>query len=136
VECVQPAFVWGASSQKFVAKDTVAINPVSSVQDIVAIVGSSKLSSTGMALVGDSNLSGISGTKQTGFKAASNVTCEGAVVFDGPVALIDATITTEKGCRIYSTASIFVFGSTKVTTTSDAANLQLMSPLFVGFDIA
>jgi len=136
VKCVQPSFVWGPSSQKFIAKDTVAINPVSSAQDILAIIGSSKLSSTGIALVGDSKLSGISGTKQAGYKASANVTCEGAVVFDGPIALIDATITTEKGCRIYSTASIFVFGNTKVTTTSEAANLQLMSPLFIGFDIA
>ncbi len=136
VKCVQPVFAWGASSQKFVAKDTVTINPVSSSQDIIAIVGGSKLSSTGMALVGESKMSGISGSRQNGFTAAASVSCEGAVVIDGPVVLKDTTITTENGCRIYSTGSIFVFGNTKVTATSASANLQLMSPLFVGFDIS
>jgi hypothetical protein len=136
VKCVQPVFAWGAESQKFIAKDTVTINPVSSAQDIIGIVGSSKLSGSGMALVGESRLSGISGSRQTGFTAAASITCDGAAVFDGPLVLKDTTISTEKGCRIYSTASIFVFGSTMVTTTSDKANLQLMSPLFVGFDIS
>ena len=136
VKCVQPSFVWGSSSQKFITKDNVTINPVSSAQDIIGIVGASKLSGSGMALVGNSNLLGISGSKTSGFTAASSVTCEGAVVLDGPVVLKDTTINTERGCRIYSTASIFVFGNTRVTTTSDPANLQLMSPLFVGFDIS
>ncbi len=88
-----------------------------------------------MALVGDSKLTGITGSSQNGFSASNNVTCEGAVVFDGPVLLKDAQITTENGCRIYSTASIFVFGNTKVTETSANANLQLMSPLYIGIEI-
>jgi hypothetical protein len=134
-KCVQPKFKWGASSEKIVVKNKVSINPVSKVEDIKAIVGSSKLSSSGMALVGDSKLTGITGTSQSGFTAANNVSCEGAVVFDGPVLLKDALITTVNGCRIYSTASIFVFGNTKVEETSANANLQLMSPIFVGIEI-
>ena len=135
-KCVQNVFKWGATSQKFVGKESISINPVSSANDIKAIVGSAKLTNSGFALVGDSKLSGISGSPQTGFTAAAAVTCEGAVVFDGPIVLKDSTITTDKGCRIYSTASIFVFGNTKVTTASETAHLQLMSPLFVGFDIS
>lgn len=135
-KCAQNVFKWGATSQKFVGKESISINPVSSADDIRSIVGSAKLSKSGFALVGDSKLSGISGSSQTGFTAASAVTCEGAVVFDGPVVLKDSTVNTEKGCRIYSTASIFVFGNTRVSTNSDTANLQLMSPLFVGFDIS
>jgi len=135
-KCAQPKFKWGSSSQKIVVKNKVSINPVSKPEDIKAIVGSSKLSSSGMALVGDSKLTGITGSSQNGFTASNNVTCEGAVVFDGPVLLKDTLITTENGCRIYSTASIFVFGNTKVTDTSANANLQLMSPIFVGIDIS
>lgn len=134
-KCVQPKFKWGASSEKIVSKSKVSINPVSKPEDIKAIVGASKLSSSGMALVGDSKLTGITGSSQNGFSASNNVTCEGAVVFDGPVLLKDAQITTENGCRIYSTASIFVFGNTKVTETSANANLQLMSPLYIGIEI-
>jgi len=135
-KCVQPKFKWGASSGKMIAKNKVSINPVSKPEDIKAIVGSSKLSSSGMALVGDSKLTGITGSSQSGFTAANNVSCEGAVVFDGPVLLKDALITTENGCRIYSTASIFVFGNTKVSESSANANIQLMSPIFVGIDIS
>ena len=135
-KCVQPKFKWGASSGKIIAKNKVSINPVSKPEDIKAIVGSSKLSSSGMALVGDSKLTGITGSSQSGFTAANNVSCEGAVVFDGPVLLKDALITTENGCRIYSTASIFVFGNTKVSESSANANIQLMSPIFVGIDIS
>lgn len=135
-KCAQPKFKWGASSEKIVVKNKVSINPVSKPEDIKAIVGSSKLSSSGMALVGDSKLTGITGSSQNGFTASNNVTCEGAVVFDGPVLLKDALITTGNGCRIYSTASIFVFGNTKVSESSANANLQLMSPIFVGIDIS
>lgn len=136
VKCAQPVFNWGVSSKKFTTRDIVSINPVSSPQDIIAIVGASKLNATGMALVGDSQVSGISGSKQSGFTAASTVSCEGAIVLDGPVVFKDSTINTVKGCRVYSTGSIFVFGNTNVTTTSDSSNLQLMSPLFIGFDIS
>lgn len=135
-KCAQPKFKWGASSERIIVKNKVSINPVSKPEDIKAIVGSSKLSSSGMALVGDSKIAGITGTSQSGFAAASNITCEGAVVFDGPVILKDASITTENGCRIYSTASIFVFGNTKVSDSSANANLQLMSPIFIGIDIS
>jgi hypothetical protein len=137
IKCAQPKFKWGASSEKVVVKNKVSINPVSKPEDIKAIVGASKLSASGMALVDDSKLTGITGSSQSGFTANNNVTCEGAVVFDGPVLLKDALITTENGCRIYSTASIFVFGNTKVLEDSSAnANLQLMSPIFIGIDIS
>jgi len=135
-KCVAPAFKWGPGSEKFVTKDEVAINPVSSIGEIKSIVGGSKLTGSGMALVGDSKVTGITGSPQSGFSAASSISCEGAIVIDGPVVLKDVVINTEKGCRIYSTASIFVFGNTRVTTNSANANLQLMSPLFVGLDIA
>lgn len=134
-KCAQPKFKWGASSEKIVIKNKVSINPVSKPDDIKAIVGASKLSSAGMALVGDSKLTGITGSSQSGFTAGSNITCEGAVVFDGPVLLKNSLITTTNGCRIYSTASIFVFGNTKVAESSTNANLQLMSPIFVGIEI-
>lgn len=135
-KCVEPKFRWSAASEKFVGKDKVAITPISSPADIKALVTAGKLIATGMATIGDSKVNGIVGNPQSGFKASTSVTCEGAVVFDGPVVLKDSVILTEKGCRIYSTASIFILGSTKVSGPEASANLQLMSPLFVGFDIS
>jgi hypothetical protein len=137
-ECVESKIEWGAGSQKFVTRKTVEINPTSSADKIkeIAAKESDKLTSQGFAAVGTSTISGISGSKAAGFKSQAAVSCEGAIVFDGPVLIKDnTTITTQKGCRIYSTRSIFVVGALTVSGPADAANLQLLSPVFVGFDI-
>ena len=136
--CVEPFMTWGSATEKFVKKTTVAINPVSSPDEIKAIASAeaATLASAGFATVGTSTVEGITGSKLTGFKSSAAVKCEGAVVFDGPVLLKDTTISTQKGCRIYSTGSIFVFGQLNVKGPDDSAHIQLLSPLFIGFDIS
>ena len=136
--CVEPFMTWGSATEKFVKKTTVAINPVSSPDEIKAIASAeaATLASAGFATIGTSTVEGITGSKLTGFKSSAAVKCEGAVVFDGPVLLKDTTISTQKGCRIYSTGSIFVFGQLNVKGPDDSAHIQLMSPVFIGFDIS
>jgi hypothetical protein len=136
--CVEPFMTWGSATEKFVKKTTVAINPVSSPDEIKAIASAeaANLASAGFTAIGTSTVEGITGSKLTGFKSSAAVKCEGAVVFDGPVLLKDTTISTQKGCRIYSTGSIFVFGQLNVKGPDDSAHIQLMSPLFIGFDIS
>ena len=136
VVCAENKFKWGAGSEKFVGKSKVEINPVSSPDEIKSLADQSILNASGAAPIADAKVRGITGSNATGFKAASAVTCEGAIVFDGPVLLKDTIITTQKGCRIYSTASIFVFGSLTVEGPEESANLQLLSPLYVGFDVS
>ena len=136
-KCLKSFFVWGNPAETFVTRKTVDINPVSSPDSIKAIAAneSAKLSSDGFAVIGTSTLSGLTGSKAAGFKSKGAISCEGAVVFDAPVMLENSTISTQKGCRIYSTGSIFVFGSLVVSGPAESAHLQLMSPVFVGFDI-
>ena len=134
-KCVEPKFKWSADSQKFVAKEKVEINPVSSPADVKALADQSVISSKGFAPVAGATIEGITGNATSGFKAAAAVKCEGAIVFDGPVLLQNTVINTQKGCRIYSTGSIFLFDAVTVAGPEDTANLQLLSPLYVGLDM-
>lgn len=135
-QCVKSHFTWGNQNETFVTRKTVEINPVSSPDTIAGIVEAGKLTTNGFALVGSSTMTGITGTKTNGFKSSASISCEGAVIFDAPLLLENTTISTQKGCRIYSTGSIFVFGALNVQGPLESAHLQLMSPTFVGFDIS
>lgn len=66
--------------------------------------------------------------------------CEGDLVFDGPVVLKNLTLKTAKGCRIYSTSSIFVYNYATESEREGInfvggpqANIQLISARAVLF---
>ena len=134
-DCLAPTIVWGASSQKFVEKSKISINPVNSAEEIRKLVDKDLLTKQKYAVTKDSVLTGIPTDLSKGIKLTGPLKCEGAVVFDGPVYIKSADISSTKGCRIYSTGSIFIFGGLKVSG-SDASNIQLMSPTYVGLDVS
>jgi hypothetical protein len=134
-KCVEAKFKWAADTEKFVAKEKVEINPVSSPSEVKALADQNLISAKGFAPLAAATIDGITGSASTGFKAAAAVNCEGAIVFDGPVLLQNTVINTKKGCRIYSTASIFIFDAVTVSGPAESANLQLLSPIYVGFDM-
>ncbi|MEI6398647.1 MAG: hypothetical protein WCO71_07750 [Pseudomonadota bacterium] len=134
-KCVEPKFKWGAGSEKFVATAKIEITPVFIPADVKALGDANIISDKGFAPLAVSSIDGMTGNTTLGFKAGAKVNCEGAVVFDGPVLLRNTVINTQKGCRIYSTASIFIFGALTVVGAAESANLQILSPLYVGFDM-
>jgi len=134
-KCVEPKFKWAEGSEKFVSKEKVEINPVSSPADVKALADQETIASKGFAPVWGATIEGITGNSASGFKAEAQVKCEGAIVFDGPVLLQNTVINTQKGCRIYSTASIFLFGAVTASGPAESANLQLLSTIYVGFDM-
>ena len=134
-DCLGSTIVWGASSQKFVEKSKISINPINSPEEIRKMVDKEILAKQKYALTKESVLTGIPTDLSKGIKLTGKFNCEGAVVFDAPVYIKAADITSTRGCRIYSTGSIFIFGGLKVSG-SDASNIQLMSPTYVGLDVS
>jgi hypothetical protein len=55
------------------------------------------------------------------------IVCEGDLTVDGVVWLNNAQITTEGGCRMYVTKSVFVTGPISYTSGNDNRNLQISS---------
>ncbi len=137
-KCVDSVVNWGASSQKFVEASKVSIDPPSNPAQIKSIADAATLASEGFAKVKNAVLSDLakSGEPVTSFKLSGNVQCEGAVVFDAPLVLHDVTVTTQTGCRLYNTRSIFVFGNLKVEGPESSANIQLLSGRAVTLDIS
>ena len=116
-------------------KSKISINPINSPEEIRKLVDKEILAKQKYALTKDSVLTGIPTDLSKGIKLTGKFNCEGAVVFDAPVYIKAADITSTRGCRIYSTGSIFIFGGLKVSG-SDASNIQLMSPTYVGLDVS
>jgi hypothetical protein len=135
-KCVKPFINWSNPAEAFVARKSVEIAPVNSPDTIRSLADAAKLTTTGYAAVQASTITGLTRNQNGGIVAAATLPGEGAVVADGPLLLKNVTIQTTKGCRIYSTASIFVFGNLTVSGPAESAHVQLMSPVFVGFEIS
>ena len=135
-KCALPSMTWGPNSNKFVEKSVVKVTPPSSPDQVRAIVDRSLLAAQGYALTPGSSIAPLQGHVGQGFTIAGDVTCNGAVVFDTPVVIRDAHITTATSCRIYSSMSIFVSGELNVLGPQDRANIQLLSPVYVGLEIS
>lgn len=134
-KCLEPKVIWGANSNKVVERNSISIKPPTDLSQIASIVDGALLADRGFAGVDSASFSGLVGTKQSGYAASGSVTCEGAMYFETPILFRDLTITTTTGCRVYSTKSIFSFGKLEVLGPSSKANLQLLSTIYVGFDI-
>jgi hypothetical protein len=82
---------------------------------------------------GGAALSGLA--KVTGgttyFKNNGTLVCEGDLMIEGAVYLNNATISTHKGCRIYATGSVFIYGPITYSTAGAGdfthRNLQISS---------
>ena len=135
-KCSLPYMTWGPNSNKFVEKSVVKVTPPSNPDQIRAIADRSLLATQGYALTPGSTISPIQGHVGQGYTVAGDVSCDGAVVFDTPVVIRDARITTATSCRIYSSRSIFVSGELTILGPQDRANIQLLSPVYVGLEIS
>lgn len=160
--CVTPHVKWGASSEKIQVRDTVHIAPPTSAQEIMSIAsksgllpvsgGVTPLRSFEALALNSTNPSQWPMATQSGFNTTparpgavvvtGEASCDGALLIDAPLFFNNAKIKTSTGCRIYTTASIFVKGSLEIVNTgatdgsrADLASLMLMSPDFIGFHI-
>ena len=154
-QCATPHIIWGSGSNKFEERDQVEIDPPNSASEIASIAAKSGVAMTTGGITKlpsfdptgtDANLRPVA--SHTGFsvvngavKITGDATCEGALLIDAPVYFENVSLSTAKGCRIYSMASIFIKGKLDVLNAgksgpkADVAALMLMSPTFVGLHI-
>ena len=82
-------------------------------------------------------LSGL--IKSGAIYTASELTCDGDLVINGSLQLTNLVLTTNSGCRIYTTGPIFINGKiTYVQHTAEATNntnLQLVSSIWINLGV-
>ena len=132
--CIEPNFIWGAASKRFVEKSKVKIYPLSNGAVIKALWDSGSKQPSGHSLLGAANIQGLTGSTASGYQLSGKFQCDGAIVVDAPVSLVGVELTGAGSCRLYSTKAIFVFGGIKYADPK--GSLQLMSSVYIGVDIA
>lgn len=70
---------------------------------------------------------------------ATTLTCDGDLTINGPLFLNNLSLTTNEGCRIYTTGPIFISGKINYTqaqpTTTNNMNLQLVSSVWINLGV-
>ncbi|MCX6119072.1 MAG: hypothetical protein NT027_16165 [Proteobacteria bacterium] len=134
-KCLEPYYTWGKSSKKFVEKSSIKISPPNNPSEIKALYDTGKVDPSGVSLLEGAILTNVTGDSTSGYTIKGKFKCNGAVVFNAPVAIIQSDLeSTAQGCRIYSTGSIYVFGGIKVPEPK--ATIQLLSPKYIGLDVS